>query len=277
MTATHLLRDRATLAALAGRAPAGAAVAASIAAATRWRSRADEALAIEVVKPDEVQIGLPRGALPDRGRGARRDHEPRRRGDHGAGPGQGARRPPSAGASSLLASAPPPPARWTFVVRFPAGAPAGGAGRAGRPRSHGRDPRRARDDRDPRLRAGGRRRRAGRCARPGAAERRLAAGDDRRRAHDRARCVIPDGAYLLVEGDRPRDHLASVIIALVLMTFGVFNSSPSPVRNEVDDAAHPRHPRGQEGPVRAARARQGRPLRLRHHGLRPLPRRPRAQ
>jgi hypothetical protein len=35
--------------------------------------------------------------------------------------------------------------------------------------------------------------------------------------------VIPDGALLLVEGDRPRNHVASIIISLVLMVFGVFN------------------------------------------------------
>ena len=35
--------------------------------------------------------------------------------------------------------------------------------------------------------------------------------------------VIPEGAYLLTEGDMPREHLASVVIALVLLTFGIFN------------------------------------------------------
>jgi len=35
--------------------------------------------------------------------------------------------------------------------------------------------------------------------------------------------VIPDGAYLLSEGDYPREHMASVMIALVLLTFGIFN------------------------------------------------------
>jgi hypothetical protein len=35
--------------------------------------------------------------------------------------------------------------------------------------------------------------------------------------------VIPDGALLLVEGDRPRNHVGSIIISLVLLTFGVFN------------------------------------------------------
>jgi hypothetical protein len=35
--------------------------------------------------------------------------------------------------------------------------------------------------------------------------------------------VIPADAYLLVEGDRPRDHVKSVVIALVLVVFGAFN------------------------------------------------------
>jgi hypothetical protein len=35
--------------------------------------------------------------------------------------------------------------------------------------------------------------------------------------------VIPDDAYLLVEGDRPREHMNSIFIALVLVVFGVFN------------------------------------------------------
>jgi hypothetical protein len=35
--------------------------------------------------------------------------------------------------------------------------------------------------------------------------------------------VIPDGALMVVEGDRPRDHLGSILISLVLFVFGVFN------------------------------------------------------
>ena len=35
--------------------------------------------------------------------------------------------------------------------------------------------------------------------------------------------VIPDDAYLLVEGDRPREHLPTVLIALVLVMFGAVN------------------------------------------------------
>ena len=33
--------------------------------------------------------------------------------------------------------------------------------------------------------------------------------------------VIPEDAYLLVEGDRPREHASSILIALVLVMFGV--------------------------------------------------------
>jgi hypothetical protein len=35
--------------------------------------------------------------------------------------------------------------------------------------------------------------------------------------------VIPDGALMVIEGDRPRDHVASIIISLVLFIFGAFN------------------------------------------------------
>ena len=37
------------------------------------------------------------------------------------------------------------------------------------------------------------------------------------------RWVIPDDAYLLVEGDRPREHAPTVLIALILVMFGAVN------------------------------------------------------
>jgi hypothetical protein len=40
--------------------------------------------------------------------------------------------------------------------------------------------------------------------------------------HTMAPVVIPGDAYLLVEGDRPRDPVNSILISLVLITFGVF-------------------------------------------------------
>ena len=57
---------------------------------------------------------------------------------------------------------------------------------------------------------------------PGAPERRLEAAEVAA-VHTMAPVVIPPGAHLLVEGDRPRDHMASILIALVLVTFGAFN------------------------------------------------------
>ena len=34
---------------------------------------------------------------------------------------------------------------------------------------------------------------------------------------------VPDDAYLLVEGDRPRDHLPTLFLALAVAVFGVVN------------------------------------------------------
>ncbi len=118
VTATHYFATDATLAALAGRAPA-----APLSIVDRGGDKvalaADEALAIEVVKPDEVQIGLPNGRFPTED--AARAAITSRGGEVTAARGLvKTAAPSSAGASSLLASAPEPPSRWTFVVRFPA-------------------------------------------------------------------------------------------------------------------------------------------------------------
>ena len=219
VTATHYFATDATLAALAGRAP-GAPLSIVDRGGDKVALAADEALAIEVVKPDEVQIGLPNGrfATEDAARAAITS----RGGEVTAARGLvKTAAPSSAGASSLLASAPEPPSRWTFVVRFPAARRQAALDELG-------DIDRTVEIRDARetiatrvselaasdgalvIRA------------PGGAERRLAAGNVAA-VHTIAPVVIPDGAYLLIEGDRPRDHVASVIISLVLMTFGVFN------------------------------------------------------
>jgi hypothetical protein len=41
--------------------------------------------------------------------------------------------------------------------------------------------------------------------------------------HTVAPVVIPPDAFLLVEGDRPREHAATVVIALMLVMFGTVN------------------------------------------------------
>jgi len=222
VTATHYFATDttlATLAALAGRAP-GAPLSIVDRGGDKVALAADEALAIEVVKPDEVQIGLPNGRFPTED--AARAAITSRGGEVTAARGLvKTAAPSSAGASSLLASAPEPPSRWTFVVRFPAARRQAALDELG-------DIDRTVEIRDARETIATR---ASELAAadsalviraPGAAERRLPAANVAA-VHTIAPVVIPDGAYLLIEGDRPRDHVASVIISLVLMTFGVFN------------------------------------------------------
>jgi len=219
VTATHYFDRDAFLKALAGRAP-GAPVVLADRGGDRTSLAAEEPLAIEVSRPDEVQIGLPRARLATED--AARAAIVARGGEVVAAKGLVQQpSPQSAGSSSLLASAPEPPARWTFVVRFPAARRQAALDELG-------DVDRTVEIRDARETIathtgeltvdGG----ALVVRRPGAAERRLAAADVAA-VHTMAPVVIPADAYLLVEGDRPRDHLSSILIALVLITFGAFN------------------------------------------------------
>jgi hypothetical protein len=41
--------------------------------------------------------------------------------------------------------------------------------------------------------------------------------------HTMAPVMIPDDAYLLVEGETPREHLPTIFLALVLVMFGAVN------------------------------------------------------
>ncbi|HXU03452.1 MAG TPA: hypothetical protein VN903_20945 [Polyangia bacterium] len=219
VTATRYFAPDAFVKALAARAP-GAPLAVVDRGGDRVSLAAEEALAIEVARPDEVQIGLPRArfATEDAARAAIVAHG----GEVTAAKGLvKAPAPQGAGSSSLLASAPEQPARWTFVVKFPAARRQAALDELG-------DIDRTVEIRDARetiathtseLSADGG---ALIVRAPGAAERRLAAADVAA-VHTIGPVVIPADAYLLVEGDRPRDHLSSILIALVLMTFGVFN------------------------------------------------------
>jgi len=216
VTATHYFDRDAFLKALAGRAP----VVLADRGGDRTSLAAEEPLAIEVSRPDEVQIGLPRARLATED--AARAAIVARGGEVVAAKGLVQQpSPQSAGSSSLLASAPEPPARWTFVVRFPAARRQAALDELG-------DVDRTVEIRDARETIATH---TGELAvdggalvvrRPGAAERRLAAADVAA-VHTMAPVVIPADAYLLVEGDRPRDHLSSILIALVLITFGAFN------------------------------------------------------
>jgi hypothetical protein len=219
VTATHYFAVDATLAALAGHAQ-GAPLSLVDRGGDKVSLGTDEALAIEVKKPDHVQLGLPRArfATEDAARAAIE----LRGGEVVTAKGiVKAPAPPSAGASNLFASAPEPPARWTFVVRFPAARRQAALDQLG-------DIDRTVEIRDARETIATH---AGELAAekdtlvvraPGAPERRLAVAEVAA-VRTMAPVVIPAGAHLLIEGDRPRDHVASILIALMLVTFGAFN------------------------------------------------------
>jgi hypothetical protein len=219
VTASHYFAPDAALKALAERTQ-GAPLAIVDRGGDRASLAPDEALAIEVVRPDEVQIGLPRSRFP--AEDAARAAIVARAGEVTTAKGLvKAPAPPSAGASNLLASPPEPPARWTFVVKFPTARRQAALDELG-------DIDRTVEIRDARetiaAHASELAAESGalvvRAA--GAPERRLAAAEIAA-VHTMAPVVIPSHAYLLIEGDRPRNHMSSILIALVLIVFGVFN------------------------------------------------------
>ena len=219
VTATHYFGTDALIKALGGRSQ-NAPLAINDRGGDPVTLSADEALAIELVKPEHVQIGLPQARFPTED-GARAAIVARG-GEVVSTKGLvQAPAPQSAGASNLLASPAKPPARWTFVVHFPADRRQAALDQLG-------DVDRTVEIRDARETVATRasqltyEKDALVVRAPGAAERRLSVADVAA-VHTMAPVVIPDGALLLVEGDRPRNHVASIIISLVLLTFGIFN------------------------------------------------------
>ncbi len=89
VVATHYFAADAALKALAARAP-GAPLSIVDRGGDKASLAADEALAIEVALPDQVQVGLPRSRFPIGRRGPGGDHVARRRRDSGEGPREGA-------------------------------------------------------------------------------------------------------------------------------------------------------------------------------------------
>jgi hypothetical protein len=203
-----------------------------------------ETVAIDVSQPDQVQIGLPRArfateedagaALTSRG-----GEIVKVLGSIKAKPSASA---PEAGP---LSATPEPPERWTFLVEFPAAerqaaldalgnldrvveirdarqtievkvadvsAAAGGAG--------SRLPEGA-------LPAGGQPAggspAGGLIVRPGQGPARQLSLASIVAIHTMAPVLIPDDAYLLVEGETPREHLPTIFLALVLVMFGAVN------------------------------------------------------
>jgi hypothetical protein len=182
----------------------------------------DDELALDVSRPDEVRVALSRAPFPDQA-AARAALEQRGGEVVGAlGLVQDAPRPgaPTEGPLSMLGAA-APAERWAFVVRFPPGKR--DAALAGLEEA---DPKVAIRDARETLRA-----RAGSLRADGdALVVEAAAGPPRRvpvSALAAARTVatvdIPGDAYLVIEADSPRDHLATLFMALVLAMFGAVN------------------------------------------------------
>jgi hypothetical protein len=173
----------------------------------------EDLLAIDVLRPDEVRVGLPRERFID-GAAARAEIE--KRGGTivsakglvkvEAGPTPGA----------LLSSGPPPTERWTFIAKF------SGPGRDAALSALGELDRKVeiRDARetikahladlqatDGGISVSGR-------ALPIAT---IAA------VRTLATVQVPEDAYLLIEGDTPREHLPTLLLALAVASFGAFN------------------------------------------------------
>jgi hypothetical protein len=192
----------------------------------------DAVLAIEVQRPDEVRVGLPRDRFLDAA-SARAEIE-RRGGKIVQEKGIVQVDAPGAVAAGPLSmgGGPPPIERWTFVVRFE------GPGRDAALSALGDLDRKVeiRDARDtinalvsevsagddglhlPERATGG----AGVVRNLGPGER-LVAWSAIPAVHTVATVGVPDDAYLLVEGDRPREHLPTLFLALAVAVFGVVN------------------------------------------------------
>jgi hypothetical protein len=179
----------------------------------------DETIALEVARPERVQIGLPRTRFPTEGE-ARAAVAARGgeilvsrglvRGAQAGGPESGP-----------LSAAPAPPERWTFVVSFPPARRQAALDEIG-------DLDRLVDIRDARETFTARA--ADVAGAPDGVAIRTAGEPERRlgtaelaAVHTLAPVVIPDDAYLLVEGDRPREHVSTVFLALILVVFAAVN------------------------------------------------------
>ena len=179
----------------------------------------EDAVAIELVAPDQIRIGLPRvrfatepearAAITSRGgevlatRGLVQGFS-----RTGAEPGP-------------LSTAAPPPERWTFVVRFAPARREAALDELGNLDRHVeiRDARESVTARVADLTASG----AGLSLAVAGATPRTMLPAEIAAVRTLAPVVIPDDAYLLVEGDRPREHVATVLIALMLLMFGTVN------------------------------------------------------
>jgi hypothetical protein len=180
-------------------------------------------VAVEVAEPDQVRIGLPhaRFAAEADARAAITSRGGEIVSELGEVRGRAALNAPEAGP---LSSTPEPPLRWTYVVRFPAAVRQAALDALGN-LDHDVEIRDARqavqlrvEEIAPQAGTAG-----GLTLRPGQGPAREIAPAAVAAIHTIEPVVIPADAYLLVEGDHPRQHLPTVLIAAILLMFGVVN------------------------------------------------------
>jgi hypothetical protein len=177
----------------------------------------DDVVAVDVLRPDEVRVGLPRDRFVDAG--AARAAIESRGGKILEEKGLVRVDAPGAVASGPLSlgGGPPPIERWTFIARFEGpgvDAALSALGDLDR-KVEIRDARETIKARVSQLTMGH--------------DGGLMVGD--RELPGRVIAAVrtlstvrpPADAYLLVEGDRPRDHLATLFLALAVAVFGVVN------------------------------------------------------
>jgi hypothetical protein len=180
-----------------------------------------DVLAIDVRRPDEVRVGLPRDRFRDAA--AARAEIERRGGTIVADKGLVRVDAPGAVPAGPLSlgGGPAPIERWTFVARF------AGPGRDAALSALGdldrrveiRDARETVKARVSELRVAG----GALVLRAGDAPERPIPWSTIAAARTLSTVHVPDDAYLLVEGDRPRDHLPTVLLALAVAVFGAVN------------------------------------------------------
>jgi hypothetical protein len=184
-----------------------------------------ETVAIDVVEPDEVRIGLPRARFGTEGDA--RAALTSRGGEIVTALGAIKAKPSaSAPEAGPLSSTPEPPERWTFVVKFPPGerqAALDALGNLDRIVEI-RDARQIIEVKveDVAAAAAGDVE-GGLIVRPGQGAARRLPASVIAAVHTNAPVVISDDANLLVEGETPREHLPTIFIALILVMFGAVN------------------------------------------------------
>ncbi len=191
----------------------------------------DDVLALDVSRADELRIGLPRARFVDAA--AARAELERRGATIVAGKGLVKVDAPDAPTSAAFATPPPVVERWTFIARFDASkrdAALDALGDLDR-RVEVRDARETLKVRVADLQfvehaspggvlVGSE---SGFVAKLGAGAPRFVPFSSVAAVRTLSTVQVPEDAYLLVESDRPREHLPTLLLALAIATFGVVN------------------------------------------------------